>query len=139
MGARPAVCNDVARREEFLGCLRAKPRSTVTDIAAAMGVSVSAVRNLIIIFERAGQVASAIDPTARQKPHSTAPRVAWLVARRPARIGKPKIPRPAGFVKPRPALQDWPYVHTGTPADCAGGIQVLRSRGPVIPADGRRA
>lgn len=119
MGTQVWVCRDPARREKFLALLRARPRSTVADLAERMALSCSTIRNLVAMFEREGKVVSELDSTARRIARSTAPKVVWLAPRRPARIGKPKIPRADGFRAGRYS----PYGPTGTPADRAGVVQ----------------
>jgi predicted ArsR family transcriptional regulator len=129
MGTRAWVCRDPARREEFLQLLRDKPRSTIHALAAKMDLSLSTIRNLVLVFERTGAVASEIDSTARRIPKSGAPKVVWLVPKRKQRIGKRPLPRVSGFAQSGSQLRGWPYAPTGTPPALSGGVQILTIEG----------
>lgn len=139
MGSRAWICRDPARREEFLACLRAKPRSTFLELAAKMKVSRFAIKTFVKIFEDAGTVASEIDPAGRRSSNAGVPRVAWIIPRRQARIGKPKIQRPLAYLAAISRLSDYPYAPTGTPAELAGPIQIMAVVGPRMAVDTRHA
>ena len=140
MGSRASVIKDPARGEQFLALLRACPRSRVTDLAAKMCIALSTMRNMVISFEDAGIVASALDPHAKHCARSGPPKVVWIITSSPpptgraARIGKRAIPRPAWFIAPRTAQQQWPYAHTGTPAHLAGQIHRFAVQGRAFEA-----
>lgn len=131
MASRAFVCRDPARREELLSLLRLQPRRLVHELAAAMQLSDTSVRDLLRHFIDVGVVLCEFDPSRRCSVHSTAPRVYWVNPGPSQPTPEPALlpPRAPGLPERPFPVRCYPYAHTGTPVEHADGVQVLAIEG----------